>query len=247
MRVHLLGGLALSIAAPANAYEYPLPYVPEGNYQDLVVAGYQIVGSTVTGNCSYTQVTSGSGRDPKTIYTPRPQTCTWDLYGALLGAVSGALAVPAPIAVNGTQTIYAMASPQLFAGSDSALPQRGFVFNFGSHYRWLTSNAHVVVPQGGFDFTVVLASDGDVPLNIASVTASNLLKPKARVSVSANTCIGGIAVGGTCSVTLHYTDKRLLSPSGLAYDTLTLHLASDAGQVQDFVLDTTDEVRVGSP
>jgi hypothetical protein len=234
-------------ASGARAYEYTLQFTPAGNYKDLVVAGYQIAGSTVVGNCSYTQITSGSGRDPKTIYTPIPQTCTWDLYGALLGTASGAPVVPAPIGTNGTQTVYAMASPQLYAGSDSAPSPHGFVFTFGSHYTWLTSNAHVVVPQGGFDFSATLASDGDVPLNISAVTVNNQLKPQARATISANTCTGGQPVGGTCTVSVHYTDKLLFSTTGLSYDTITIHLSSDAGQTQDFVLGTTDQVRVPPP
>ena len=53
-----------SASPGARAYEYKLQYTPVGDYENLVVAGYQIVGRTIVGNCSYTAITSGSGRDP---------------------------------------------------------------------------------------------------------------------------------------------------------------------------------------
>ena len=108
-------------AGPALAHEYALPFIPLGNFENLVVAGYSIVGKKVVGNCSYVQITSGSGRDPRQTYTQIPQTCTWSLYGTLLSIASGAPAVPAPIATQGTETIYARVSKGLYAGFDSSL------------------------------------------------------------------------------------------------------------------------------
>ena len=242
MRRLALAGFGLLSASAALAYEYPLKFSPPGNFKDLVVAGYQIAGSNVIGNCSYTAITSGSGRDPQTHYTPMPQTCTWDLFGNLLSIASGAPVVPAPLGTNGTETIYAMPSANLYTGADSALPG-GFVFNFGSHYVWLTSNAYMVLPQAPYTFTATLQSNGDKPLNVTSVKATVVLKG-AKVVINSNTCVGAIPVGGTCGVTVTYTDTRVSSTSGLAYDTLTIHLVSDAGQTIDFVQGYTDEVRV---
>jgi hypothetical protein len=149
MRLALRGGAAaigLLCAVPSSAYEYRLAFTPIGNYKDLVVAGHQISGGAVIGDCSYTRITSGSGRDPKAICTPIPQTCTWSLYGAL-STVTGEPTAPAPIAVDGTRTVYAGTSTKLYAGSDSAYPG-GFVFRWGSHETWLTSNACLVLPPG---------------------------------------------------------------------------------------------------
>jgi hypothetical protein len=56
-----------------------------------------------------------------------------------------------------------------------------------------------------------------------------------------------VAPGATCDVTVSYGFSTLRAPSGLAYDTLTLHLASNAGQVNDFVQSYTLEVPVGDP
>jgi hypothetical protein len=78
---------------------------------------------------------------------------------------------------------------------------------------------------------------------VNSVQVSTALT-QTKVSIGANTCVGQIPVGGTCGITLTYTDKRLSSTTGLAYDTLTIHLATDAGQTNDFVQSCTDEVRV---
>jgi hypothetical protein len=227
----------------AQAYEYPLWFTPAGDYKDLVVAGYQIAGKTVVGNCSYTQITSGSGRDPRTYYTPIPQTCTWDLYGDLLGTVAGEPVAPAPVGTNGTQTIYAAKSGKLYTGSDSVLATGGFVFTYGSHYVWLTSNAYMVLPQVPYTFTVTLSSNGDIPLTVTAVRATTKLAG-AKVTLNSTTCTGAIPVGGTCDITVTYNDLRVTSTSGLAYDTLTIHVISNAGVTDEFVQSYTDEVRI---
>ena len=130
--------------------------VPAG----LVVAGYQFVGETVVGNCSYYTVTSGSGKgggyhSTTTYYN---QTCTWDLYGNLLTVAAGAPAVPTPPYVNGTQTVYAMNNNGGTTGSDSALAGHGFVNTLGSHYTWTTSNAYMVLNTTPYTFTATLAA-----------------------------------------------------------------------------------------
>jgi hypothetical protein len=79
---------------------------------------------------------------------------------------------------------------------------------------------------------VTLVSDGDLPL---TVTASETSALRAKVSVSSSTCLGAIPVGATCSVTVTYDPTKLRSTTGLAYDTLTIGVTSDAGQSHDFI------------
>jgi hypothetical protein len=234
-------------AGPARAYEYALQYAPPGNFKELVVAGYAIVGKSIVGNCSYTAIVSGSGRDPPTHYVPMPQTCTWDEFGNLLGVASGAPSIPNPLLTRGTQTIYARASAHLYTGSDSALPQGGFVFTFGSHFTWLTSNTSLVLPQVPYSFTVTLGSDGDVPLRVGRVKAATALaatvdNPATKIVINSSSCSGLIAAGSTCSVLLTYSDAGLTSASGLAYDAITVHPVTNAGAPADFVQRITDIV-----
>jgi hypothetical protein len=219
--------------------EYPLQFTPGAGYRGLVVAGYQLVansfgGSTVLGNCSYYTVRSGSGRGGgyRTITTHYDQTCTWDLYGNLLTVIPGAPVVPAPLSVNGTQTVYAANAQGVFTGSDSALRFGGFVYTPGSHFSWLTPNPYTVLSQTLYTVTASLESDGDMPLSISSVQASAL---QGIVTVISNTCTGPIPVGSTCTVSVTYDPTRLRSATGLAYDTLDISVISDAGQVRDFV------------
>lgn len=250
LRLTAVAAVCALSAGVAHAYEYPLQFAPTGNFKDLVVAGYAIVGKTVVGNCSYTRITSGSGRDPRSTYTPIPQTCTWSLYGALLSVAPGAPAVPQPLAVQGTQTIYARKGIRIYTGTDAAYHEGGFVFTFGAHYDWLTSNAYQVLPLQPlkpplqpYTFTATLVSNGDIPLDISTLRAKPRLAA-VRVTITATTCTGAIAVGSTCDVGISYDDSRLTSTTGLAYDALTIHLGSNAGQVDDFVQGYTDEVRI---
>jgi hypothetical protein len=172
-----------------------------------------------------------------------PLTCTWDPYGALLGSQSGEPVPPTPLYVNGTQTVYATDGGSNYTGTDSSLtPSTGFVFTYGSHYYWVTPNTYrVLSKQTPINIVLTLASNGDAPLNVSAVSASALT---AKIHVSSTTCKGAIAVGSTCTVTLKYNPFLLGSPSGLAYDTITVHLNSDAGQVNDFVQSFTITVRV---
>lgn len=219
----------------AGAYEYPLQFTPNAGYRGLVVAGYEFAGSTVVGNCSYYTVHSGSGRgggyhSTKTYFN---QTCTWDLYGNLLGTTPGAPTIPAPHHISATQTVYAVNAGGAYTGSDTALaPYHGFVSTPGSHYSWVTSNAYAVLQQALYTFTATLQSDGDVPLRISTVGASAL---NGGAAVDSTTCIGGIAAGATCAIVVTYDPTHLRSASGLAYDTLDVSVASDSGQAYDFV------------
>jgi hypothetical protein len=234
----------LAFASVAGAHEYPLQFTPNSGYRGLVVAGYQLTGSTVVGNCSYNTVHSGSGRGGgyHTTTTYYNQTCTWDLFGNLLSVTPGAPAIPAPLYVNGTQTVYALDGNGEYTGSDTALPNHGFVNTPGSHYTWVTSNGYAVLQQMVYTITATLASDGDLPLNISAVEASAL---RAKTTIKNTTCVGQIAAGATCSVTVTYDPTKLRSATGLAYDTLTIGVTSDAGQTPDFVQSYTITVKVG--
>ena len=232
--------ITVAIPAPSGGggNKYPLRFSPAAGARGLVVAGYGLVadpiqGDVVVGNCSYYTVHSGSGRGGgyKIYTTYYKQTCRWDLYGNLLAITAGAPAVPVPISVSGTQTVYASNATGVYTGADSSLPPGGFVYTPGSHYSWLTPNPYAVIQQAVSTVTVTLESDGDMALNISSAQARTLT---AKATVLGNTC-GAAAIGTTCTVTVTYDPTALRSPTGLAYDTLTIHVTSDAGQVHDFL------------
>ena len=52
--------------------------------------------------------------------------------------------------------------------------------------------------------------------------------------MTGTTCFGTVPVGSTCTITVRYDPTRLHSPTGLAYDTLTVHLGTDAGLAVDW-------------
>lgn len=219
--------------------EHPLQFTPASGARGLVVAGYALgadanYGTVVIGTCSYYTVHSGSGKGGgyKTITTYFNQTCRWDSYGNLLSVATGAPVAPPVLPVRGTQTIYASNQTGIYTGSDSALPQHGFVYTPGPHYTWLTPNPYTVIQQAPYTVIATLKSDGDIPLRVSSVQASALT---GQATVVGTTCSGDISVGSTCSATVTYDPTRLQSPTGLAYDTLDIRVNSDAGQTVDFV------------
>jgi hypothetical protein len=231
------------LAASAFAHEYPLQFTPAAGGRNLVVAGYQITGSTVIGNCSYDIVTSGSGKGGgyHTTTTHYYQTCTWDLSGKLLSVVSGAPVAPPPLYTTGTRTVYAV-SGAITSGTDSALsPDHGFVDAPGSHFTW----GAFTPPPGPLaqNITLKLTSDGDMALNISEVTEATAV---ARSHMTSTTCVGTLAVGSTCSIVIFYNPLLLTSPSGLAYETLTVTVQSDSPQSPQFVSQFTIRVWVGS-
>ncbi len=240
----LLALCGMAFAHAASAYEYPLQFTPPAGAVGIVVAGYDFNGDTVTGDCSYHTVHGGSGRGGgyKSITTYYNQTCTWDLYGNLLSTVVGAPTIPAPLAKRGTKTIYAINARDGRAGTDSALPLGGFVGTIGPHYSWHTSNAHLDLPQARFTFTLHLRSDGEMPLIVGNVSATSLI---AKATVRKTTCIATIAPPKGCAITVVYDPTSLMSPTGLAYDTLTVAVTSNAGQANDFVRSYTISVRIG--
>jgi hypothetical protein len=234
IRVCLLAVGSLAAADTAGAYEYALQFTPNSGFRGLVVAGYQFIGSSVVGNCSYYTVHSGSGKGGgyRTFTTHYNQTCTWDLYGNLLNVRAGAPLVPAPLSVNGTETIYALKPGGGYTGADTTLKYRGFVFTNGSHYSWKTSNAYAVLKQTPYTFTATLVSDGDIPLTVARADVSAL---QGLAAVNGTNCTRQIQVGATCDVTIAYDPTRLRSATGLAYDTLTIALITNSKQAYDFV------------
>ena len=245
-RVSFLAACLTIFGGVASAYEYPLQFTANSGARGLVVAGYAFNGDTVVGNCSYYTVSSGSGKGGgyKPVYTYYNQTCTWDLYGNLLGIAPGAPTAPPPLYTNGTQTVYATNGSNSYTGSDSALPPTyGFVSTTGSHYTWTTPNPYTDLQQILYTFTITLKSDGDSPLSISAVSSSALI---ARTRVQSTTCIGQIAVGSTCSIVVIYNPLLLSSSTGLAYDTLDVGVASDAGVSLPFTQSFTITVRKGS-
>ncbi len=234
----------MTFAHAAAAYEYPLQFPPPPGALGIGVAGYSFSGDTVVGNCSYHTTHSGSGRGGgyKSITTYYYQTCTWDLFGNLLSTVAGAPTAPAPLAVRGTKTIYAVNAADGRTGTDTKLSLGGFVGTIGPHYTWHTSNAYLGLAQALYVFPLRLRSDGDTPLTITAVTPSSLI---AKVSLRRTTCVGTIAPGKGCMIVVGYDPNALTSPTGLAYDTLTITVTSTAGQATDFVQRFTISVRIG--
>ena len=229
----------LVVLAPvAGAFEYPLQFTPNPGYRGLVVAGYTFQNANVVGNCSYYTVSSTPGNEESYTRKDYLQTCTWDLHGNLLSLTPGAPAVPAPLFTKGTVTVYAMDANGDYTGTDTSLPERGFVNSPGSHYTWLTPQGNAVLSPMVYTLTATLISDGDLALNISNVTVSAL---KAIATLKTTDCIGQqIQVGNKCSVTVIY-DPTKLPPSntGYAKDTFRIDLTSNAGAANDFIQNFT--------
>ena len=160
------------------------------------------------------------------------QTCKWDLHGNLLSVTPGAPVVPLPLYTTGTQTVFAVDTSGDVAGSDSALPEHGFVNSPGSHYTWLTPMSNAVLQQAVYSLVATLKSDGDTPVNISALVPSAL---HGVATLTGTTCVGQIKVGSTCSINVTYDPTKLTGSDGLAYDTLRIDLTSDAGAAHDFV------------
>lgn len=221
-------------ARGASAYEYPLQFTPNAGFRNLVVAGYWFEGNEVVGTCSYNTVSGGSGKGGghAPIAKRYSQTCRWSLYGDLLSITPGAPPAPAPLYSKGTQVVYAVNANGDYTGTDTKLPERGFVSTPGPHYTWLTPNNNAVVQAFVHTLAVMLKSDGDTPLSITAVV------PSARsgtATVKSTSCVGQIDVGATCSIIVIYDPTKLTSATGLASDTLRIDLTSDAGEAHDFI------------
>jgi hypothetical protein len=236
--IGLVAFCLLGIAQVAFAYEYPLQFKPNPGYRGLVLVGYKFQGSEVVGNCSYYTVSGGSGKGGGGRASTKDylQTCTWDMHGNLLSITPGAPKAPTPLYTKGTLVVYAVNANGDYTGTDMHLPERGFVSSAGSHYTWLTPSNNAVLQQFAYTLTAALKSDGDVPVDISSVTVSALL---GLATLKHTDCNGQIAVGSKCSITLTYDPTQLTSATGLATDTLRIDLTSDAGEAHDFVQNFT--------
>jgi hypothetical protein len=242
-RLFLVVVALAGFAEVARAYEYPLQFTPNSGYRSLVVAGYGFEGDEVVGNCSYRTAASGSGRGGghASRVQIHEQSCRWDLYGNLLRVTPGAPAVPTPLYTKGTKTVYAASANGGYTGTDSKIPGGGFVSTPGSHYSWLTPNAHAVIPQNQsvYSTVITLQSDGDGPLDITALDATSL---KGSAAIETTTCLGQIQPNTTCSITVVCDFTKLTTPSGLAYDTLRIAMKSDAGAGHDFIQSYTIDV-----
>ena len=231
-----IGSIALcllGIARVAVAYEYPLLFTANPGARGLVVAGYMFdANNNVVGNCSYYTVSGGGGKGgggrPAKTYS---QTCTWDSHGNLLAVTPGAMKTPAIQYTKGDLVVYAVNANGDYTGTDKDLPSHGFVNSQGSHYNWLTPSSNAVLHQGVYTLTATLQSDGDIPLNISSVTVSAL---HGIAALQSTNCVAQINVGDKCSVTVTY-DATQLTGSGVTIDTLRIDVTSDAGQGPDFI------------
>src|SRR5579864_2273842 len=192
-------------ALMANAYEYKLQFTPQGGARGLTVAGYQFNGNSVAGNCSYSTVSSSSGRGGHSVTTYHYNTCTWDLFGNLtsLTPVSSAPVAPPQISHIGTEIVYAVSG-----ASSTGQDTRGFGFvnTPSAHYTWQTANGgYAVIPYAVYTINATLISDGDFPLDFAGATVaasgSYYTPSGGTATVSATTCGSSVAAGTTCSVT----------------------------------------------
>ncbi|HLJ94556.1 MAG TPA: hypothetical protein VKU02_15315 [Gemmataceae bacterium] len=230
--IMLLALCGAALAPLARSYEYPLQFTPNAGFRGLVVAGYEIANGEVVGNCSYYTMSGGSGKGGgRGAIKQYPQTCTWDLFGNLVSVQKGAPVAPPALYTKGTQVVYA-ASGSNYTGTDSKLPERGFVNSPGAHYTWLTPASNAVIHQFVYTLQVVLKSDGDIPVDINSVTVSAL---HGVATLKGTTCDGEIKVGNTCSITVTYDPTKLTSNTGLAADTLRIDVNSDAGEAHDYI------------
>lgn len=242
MKRTLFALILLCIAHVASAYEYHLQFTPQSGARGLVVAGYHFTGDTVVGNCSYYTVSACSGRGCHGITTYHYSTCTWDLYGNLLDMTPGAPTVPQPLYQTGTEIVYAT-GPGGKGSTGLDTRNFGFVSTPSAHYTWQTPNAgYAVIPDVIYSIRATLISDGDFALKFAGArvvpqTFGTVTPTPGSAIVSANTCVGAVAPGSTCTVTVSYNPNTIsctYSPYGYAYTGIDLSLVSDAGTTTDF-------------
>jgi hypothetical protein len=233
----------LAVFAPlAGATEYALQFTPNAGYKGLIVAGYRFVnnGTQVEGNCSYYLVTSsgGSGKgggSHGTVTKPYLQTCRWDLGGALLPGYpkAGAPVIPIPISVSGSLVIFDRNAAGDTTGTDLKLPERGFVTTPGSHYTWLTPQTSGVVHQMKYSLTITLKSDGDLPLDILSVTPTSA--HLGDLPYTTNCTADPIEPGKLCTIAVTYDTTKVPATTSQVQDTLSVDVVSNALSGHDFI------------
>jgi hypothetical protein len=234
----------LAIARVASAYEYRLHYVPPTTLtvQGLSVIGYEYVGNSVVGDCSYHTTSPCSGRDCHGQTTYYYNTCTWDQYGNFLNSTPGAPASQAPLYTAGTEKVYAV-SPDGTGSTGSDARGYGYVATVSPHYSWQTPNGgYADIPDSIYPVRATLVSDGDLAVDFSGAKATPQLygtytTSAGKTSISRNTCIGSITPGATCSVTVSYNPIKIGctgSPYGYAYTGIDLSMVSNSPTTTDF-------------
>jgi hypothetical protein len=233
----LVSVLAVNVAF---AYEFHLQFPTGSNARGLNVVGYQIDGSTVSGDCSYYTVSACSGRGCHPITTHYYNNCTWDLSGNLLGVVTGEPPAQAPLYTNGTEVVYAVSGSST-TGRDS----RGFAFvdTPAAHYSWQTANgANAVIPDAPYLVSATFVSDGDADLSLSppSVSAQvygTVTPSPGAATIVGTTCQSPLAPNATCTVTVSYDPTTIpctASPYGYAYTGIDVSLSTNSPESMDF-------------
>jgi hypothetical protein len=230
-----------SISKVAPAYEYHLQFSAGAGARSIMVAGYYYMGSTVGGDCSYYTQGACCGRG---CHPPPPvyyyDTCVWDLFGNLLSETPGAPTAPAPLYQIGTEIVYANG---FFSTTGKDTRNFGFVATPSAHYSWQTVNgAYTNFPDAPYTIAATLISDGDCSVNFDAATVTPQIygtytPASGNASVTGNTCVGSVAPGSTCTVTVTYDPTVITctgSPYGYAYTGIDLSLIGNAGSTTDF-------------
>ena len=227
---YILLFILIGLAPAAQAYEYHLQFNLPSGARDATIAAYSIDATTVTGTCSFTTYSPCSGRACRPRQVRHDQTCTWDLYGNLLGTAAGAPQAPLPLYESGTEIVYATNGTST-AGHD--VGNFGFVDTPSVHYTWQTpSGGSAVIADVPTLVSATLLSDGDFDLNFASASAT-----ASAGSATVDACPATVPVGSTCTVTIVYDPTAIactLSPYGYEYPSIDLSLVTDAVPAQDF-------------
>ncbi len=129
---------------------------------------------------------------------------------------------PKPLYQTGTEIVYAT-SGTIRTGLDAR--NFGFVPTPSSHYTWQTPNGgYAVIPDAAHSIEATLISDGDYALNFAGAKVvpqifGTITPSPGSAIVSPNTCVGAVAPGRTCTVTVTYNPTTIsctYSPYGYA-------------------------------
>jgi hypothetical protein len=243
----VLAAIALMLFGTAHAYEYKLQFAPPPGAKGINIVGYAFTDTGgVSGLVHYAVTRCSSGRGAHCITTQYDFSATWDLFGNATGLVAGAPTAPAPLYVDGTQTVYADNGTNK-TGSDSAIAgaDKGFVITPSSHYSWQSPNGQLsVIPDSPYTFSASLLSDGDFNLNVAQATVSAApsgylagVPNQGAISITSDGCGPSVSPGASCAYVVTYDPTTIQctpSTQGLIYTTITLTLATDAGQSFDF-------------
>lgn len=163
-----------------------------------------------------------------------------------------------PLAETNNEAIYAegiLPNNNVITTGQDALYRYGYVDTIQSHYTWSQTTipveyvpGHFVIPRTPpFVFSLSLMSDGDLPLNITStiaqVTASGYYTNgtgTATYMPQPGDCLSAPVTPGTsCVVQISFDPSTIIStgsPYGYAYNNFSLALASDAGNLADFLV-----------